>query len=355
MTEFNYVPEVVYLELTTVYVALVLKKAREWFMREHAKIYEGVDIYWHLNIGMPVKNFDEKEIKENFQRMAIGAWWLSMKEFPIILDQATGLKRLVSNKDFNPGVHRDYINVVPEVAAQVAGYARSQLREEGLHMLVDIGASTMDTATFLLNKEQGDDRYVFMTARIERVGCLELHFRRLDIIEDYLEKWVKECKECFDITSPIPRFPDGYHPELERLKDLDEEFLKDVCHPVRGTVALTKTNRDPNSEKWVEGLPIFLCGGGSQVEFYNPKMIKRVEEELTKNFKWNGFRQSTIPKPENLKAESLHSRDYHRLSVAYGLSFPIDDIGKIVPPSEVDDIKKQPRVREYEFISKDQV
>ena len=91
------------------------------------------------------------------------------------------------------------------------------------------------------------------------------------------------------------------------------------------------------------------------MEFYNSKMVKRVEEDLKKNFKWNGFRQSTIPKPENLKAEGLHPRDYHRLLVAYGLSFPYDDIGIIVPPSELGDIPMPKRPRKYEFISKDQV
>lgn len=343
------------LEITAAYVALVLRKARNWFMKEHAKMYEGYNINWQMNVGIPSKNYDDKETKTNFEKMAIGAWWLSVQDSPITQVKTADMKRLVCNPDFQPGIPRDEINVVPEVVAQVAGYARSQLREEGLHMLVDIGASTLDTAIFLLNKKEGADRYIFLAARIGRLGSLELHYHRIDKVGDYLVKWIRECKNCFDILNPIPDFPSGYKPEFDNLSSIDEEFLQEVCTPVRWAVAITKTKKDPNSEKFVEGLPIFLCGGGSQIEFYNPRMLKRVEDQLHKNFKWRGFKASTIPKPENLKAEGLRSRDYHRLSVAYGLSFRYDDIGMIVPSSEVDDVERPKLNREYEFISKDQV
>lgn len=343
------------LEITAAYVALVLRKARDWFIKERANVYKGCDIAWHLNVGIPIKNYDDIDAKKNFEKMATGAWWLSKQNSPISQIHTGEMKRLLYNQNFNPGIPRDQINVVPEVAAQVAGYARSQLREEGLHMLVDIGASTLDTATFLLNKKEDEDRYIFLTARVEKLGSLELHYHRIDKVGNYVGKWVKECKDCFDVLNPIPNFPLGYMPEFKNIGDIDEEFLRDVCIPVRGVVSLTKTKKDPNSEKWVEGLPIFLCGGASQLEFYNSRMRKRVEEELHRNFKWAGFRLSSIPKPESLIAEGLRSRDYHRLSVAYGLSFRYDDIGMIVPPSEVDDVIRSKSIREYEFISKDQV
>ncbi len=345
------------LEITAAYVAMILRKSREWFLKERAKVYEGYDIIWHLNVGIPAKNYDDKETKENFEKMAIGAWWLSVQNFPITHDLCGKMKRLVSNPDFQPGIPRDQINVIPEIAAQFAGYARSKLREEGLHMLVDIGASTLDTATFLLNKKEEDDvdRYVFLAALIERLGAIELHYHRIEKVRDYFVKWVKDCRDCIDMLSPIPDFPDGYRLDFDNLTGIDEEFLREVCRSVRWVVALTKTQRDPNSEKWVEGLPIFLCGGGSHLAFYNPRMLQRVQDQLYKSFKWNGFRVSTLPKPENLKAEGLRSRDYHRLSVAYGLSFRYDDIGMIVPPTEVDDVIRPKSIREYEFISKEHV
>ena len=41
-------------------------------------------------------------------------------------------------------------DVLPEVAAATAGYALSTLRQEGVHLMVDVGASTVDVCGFLL-------------------------------------------------------------------------------------------------------------------------------------------------------------------------------------------------------------
>ena len=84
-------------------------------------------------------------------------------------------------------------------------------------------------------------------------------------------------------------------------------------------------------------------------------MIGQVEKELNKALKWSGFTRKDIPKPETLLAEGLYARDYHRLSVAYGLSFSFDDIGKIVPPSEIGDIPLVKTNRKYDFIAKEMV
>jgi hypothetical protein len=45
-----------------------------------------------------------------------------------------------------------------------------------------------------------------------------------------------------------------------------------------------------------------------------------------------------LPKPDNIDAPKLGSAEYHRLAVAYGLSFSAMDLGKIVPPEAVTDI-----------------
>lgn len=71
------------------------------------------------------------------------------------------------------------IEVVPEVAAQAVGYARSTLRDPGLHLLVDVGATTLDICGFILHQAEGRDRYELLTTTVERLGALELHRERL--------------------------------------------------------------------------------------------------------------------------------------------------------------------------------
>lgn len=92
-------------------------------------------------------------------------------------------------------------------------------------------------------------------------------------------------------------------------------------------------------------------------KFYSDKLINHVKSTMNKSIIWNGFRIKEIPKPDNLEAEELRSHEYHRLAVAYGLSFQFDDIGIIVPPSEIDDVPPDRSNKNYidKFISKDQV
>ena len=62
------------------------------------------------------------------------------------LSWAKELERLeISEGDI---IEDDEISLFPEFLAQIAGYVRSPGRQADLHMLVDVGAGTMDATTF---------------------------------------------------------------------------------------------------------------------------------------------------------------------------------------------------------------
>ena len=71
----------------------------------------------------------------------------------------------------------EQVDVVPEIAAEVVGYARSKHRREGLHVMVDVGASTIDICGFVLHAADGEDgdQYHLLTALVKRLGLHELH------------------------------------------------------------------------------------------------------------------------------------------------------------------------------------
>ena len=54
---------------------------------------------------------------------------------------------------------------------------------------------------------------------------------------------------------------------------------------------------------------------------------------------FQGFDYKVMRMPESLEAPELNPADYHRLAVAYGLSFPADEIGQVIPQSQIKDIK----------------
>jgi hypothetical protein len=343
-------------ELNATFVALVLRYVRCFFMKNQAGIYKNNRLRWQLNLGIPVKNYDDTAIRDAFHQAALAGWWLSSQRGEIKIQSAKEAMQKIQDPDFMPGINRAFINVIPEVAAEVAGYAHSDLREEGLHLLIDIGATTLDVSTFVLDSNDGEDGYKFLTAEIGRFGAYELHWSRREAFKRFMATWVSKVDGIAETLEPIPESCNAYLPSATDIPNFDNDFIDKAAVPITRVVARTKRDRLPISPMWENGLPLFLCGGGSQAKFYSEKLVYKVSNSLN-NIIWNGFRAKEIPKPANLEADGLRSHEYHRLAVAYGLSFQYEDIGNIVPPSDIGNIPRQCPRSWYEdrFISKDMV
>jgi hypothetical protein len=61
---------------------------------------------------------------------------------------------------------------------------------------------------------------------------------------------------------------------------------------------------------------------------------------LSENGEFSGFpvKAMKLPKPDQLEANGIREDDYDRVSVAYGLSFDLFDIGEIIKEDDVDDV-----------------
>lgn len=351
----------------SIYIACVLRYIRKWFFNNCSDIYMKNKIIWQLHLGIPTKNYDDRTTKDIFEKCAMWGWWLSIQRRPINVSLISQISENIDKATFNLGIHPDYINVFPEVAAEVAGYARSPMRDDGLHLLVDIGASTLDVTTFVLHGK-GEHQYAFLSTDVKRLGAFELHKKRLGIITEILQhsqhadKWKQVFDKLNDATLPVPTSLEEYcdyvpKSEKERilknLDELEEKLINDTGFVIRKIIAVTKEKRDPLSSKWQEGLPVFVCGGGSILNFY--KYVIKDSEECMKKIGCKCFKIMDLPTPEGLQAKGLSHNDYHRIAVAYGLSFPFEDIGKIIPPSEIEDIVHKKKIKEVEYISKDMV
>jgi hypothetical protein len=342
------------ISLAAIYIGLALRTVKATFLEENNAVYRHVAPIWQLNIGMPTKNYDSPEIEKNFRNAAKLGWWLSEGGQIIDLTLLPELERIQQDARFDFGIHVDYVNVVPEIAAQVAGYAKSRLRQEGLHVLVDIGATTLDIASFVLSAKEGEDRYAFMDASVSRYGCNELHAWRIAKVSEHIPKWLSQMECSCDLIEEVPDKIDPYCPKPSDLPNADREFLENATSGLAGVIRETKQNKYPGATEWDDGVPLFLCGGGSGMRLYKESLISNAKSRLSV-LTWKGFKRVSLPKPDGLSAHSLREGEYHRLSVAYGLSYPIDDIGKIIPPRDVSNIKIERSGKFYEFISKDMV
>jgi hypothetical protein len=337
--------------MASAYLALVLRQARERYFRAEQEIYRRFDTRWTVNMGIPSSGYDDQTIREDFLLAARLAWQLSWQEGSIDFNQISALlhQRQEETTQFDLPV-----DVVPEVVAQAVGYARSPLRDTGLHLLMDVGASTLDVCGFVLRPADGQDCYDLLTATVDRLGVLELHQQRLNALR--CKRGGVPSKE-FDPLMPLPESLAAYHPGCScEAVDIDADFRAKVVRVITRHLATLKKRRDPYSEKWKTGLPLFLCGGGGMMGFFQAAATQADREFRTVMIAERA-KLRTLPKPIGLVNQEIDESLFHRLSVAYGLSFDTFNIGSVTPPGELEDIKVEARKQDYEgkFVSKDQV
>ncbi len=291
--------------IATAYMALVLMRTQDWFEESQKDVIgHFTSLNWSLNLGVPSPHVGDNPQSRRFLRVGAAAWLLaeysrqqgrndvSLEQASDCLEQAT---RMQSRAQPEHQLTCDF-EIVPEIVAAAVGYARSNERNDGLHMMIDIGASTMDVCSFLLGTRQGDDRYSLCTADVGFLGMV-----------------------AYEASSGNER---------KTLKERCSRMLSLAVQELR-------TSKAPNESVWTRGnsLPVLLIGGGSKVAFYKG-LVDDLESAVWDGFRVNndGVSRPSIPIPETIR----HNRgEFHRLAVAWGLSYRSDDIGDVIPPEQV--------------------
>lgn len=147
-------------------------------------------------MGIPSKNYDDLQTRKTFKTLAMAAWRLSQEQMNIstnalkdcLKEAEQILEKNVCDMDQSMWLHPDYVNTHPEAIMEAVGYAHSPLRKSGLHMLVDVGGSTVDTATFIIHNKEGEDIYPLLETNVDKHGTVMLHKHRMKFLKDKLEK-----------------------------------------------------------------------------------------------------------------------------------------------------------------------
>lgn len=347
--------------LATAYLALVLRYVRCWFLAEKRGIFGEYSLSWFFNLGLPAAVDDDAKLHEAFDTLGKAAWLLSRRAGPITIDAAQGAINDIKTSRFNADCN---FALIPEVIAEVLGYAKSPLRNEGLHLLVDIGASTLDVCSFNLHVRDGDDHFPILTADIDLLGANRLHKARIDAAGEAV---IDTAANLVDESDPGSVIPDNFEDYIPPNQKIDQEIRHKLttaesdfnwkCEKlIRRTIIDLRNNRDPRSSRWSEKLPVFVCGGGRNMKMYK-NLISKVHYWLRDQYiiSSEGIRRIDLPKPESLEAE-IDEKSYHRLAVAWGLSHESFNIGEYTRPGHINDISPRERSNwEDAYTSKDEV
>lgn len=353
------------LDLAVAYIGLVLINIRNWFKETKRVEYRHIHINWQLNIGIPSRSYDDRFLCNVMKRSALAGWNLSLlnKNRISLPDVKTAIEDAdfqIRMNDFSAKkeqIHPDYVNTIPEIIAEVIGYFRSPMRETGMYLIVDVGARTMDVSTFIVHEIEGEDLYPILTAEVEILGTFVLHQNRLKVCREITGKNLCKLISSYDGISPLPEvekyLSKPTHKDVETFNNADMKFRDECSRLIRKVIKVTKDCRNPYSRVWSNGLPVFLCGGGAQVNVYQ-SLFNDIEKRLEKSRYSLTFNRKELPFPRDLKNDDIH---FNRMAVAYGLSFPKYDIGDIIPPDKIKDLVPNLKTKDIEnfYIDKDMV
>lgn len=355
-------------ELFVGYLVLALREIRNWFFEQTQQQYAKTKIQWHLNIGIPSENYDDKRLRQRFELAAQIAWYASVQQQPLDIElikssfkeiETTNQQLDMQNNSVldDAHLHRSYFSTHPEVVMEVVGYVKSPLGEQGTHLLVDVGASTLDVASFRVGHRDGENIYPMLSCKVAQLGTGMLHRKRMAMVKSKLENAINNIYSVEPIQ-PLPSVSEYSIGLCEKdIAEHDATFHADCRKVIGDVVKDTKLNRDAFSEVWTSKLPVFVCGGGSKEKIYK-EIVQTISKSLSDYLMgFHGFKVLDIPKPETLQAPNIPPSEYRRLAVAYGLSFSNDEIGEIIPQSSVEDNGLAKRIVDYEdrFVGPEQM
>lgn len=329
----------------TAYLALVLRKSIDWFNHSQKHIFGRFTYDWMMNMGLPAAVDDNPCLRKRFELVARAAWLASVHSGDISLGYCQQAISEVINCEISRDEHSIAdIELIPEVIAQAIGYAKSQSKDDGLHVLVDVGAGTLDVCSFNLYLKDDELQWPVLTADVRPLGAIHLHDVRMraaqSSIDEHFGKWS-------DITDPMIKIPSSvekYLPDQGKIRNsvwMSQRRFVSRCRSILGsTIIDLKKTRYPNSPNWSGSVPVFVSGGGANLGPFR-EAIDCISKWMKDYFKSSqGLKSEALPLPDGITAD-LQDDSYHRLSVAYGLSYPPFDIGEYTVPREIEDIENE--------------
>lgn len=290
-------------EAAIAYVALQSAYFIGWYADAHP-LAAGGDHFLSINIGIPVAAHDDSNAYTTFKHIVCAARNLVASAERLTLADVREAHQ-TSGTDLPPGWQ-----LIPELTAAIAGYTSDPKSLDGAHVLIDVGASTLDIVAF---NHVRRERNAVISAGVELLGSAALQVARSGGIVD--EDFRRCCERQF------------------------HSVFGDACRPSRGGPGFSPALR-------ARDVQLITTGGGcasalhsSFIEAMNcPKFLGSL---------------ATV-RPEPLLPSVGGISDPSRLLLAYGLTRDIPELLELKLPSQVPDIAPR-HDSSIEYISKDAV
>jgi hypothetical protein len=289
-------------EAAAAFLALQLTHCLGWYEKNLPLGRDAAKNFLAINIGIPVAANDDTATYRDFRRIVSTA--RALMPHATRLTQSKVRECYQTSTDQVPAG----FDLIPELTAAICGYANEPFAKDGAHMLIDVGASTLDVVAFILHGNKS--RVSAFAADVDLLGAAALETASVDGFPESL--FLLACIEHYDRVFNYARH--------DRVAPRDFDA----------------TRRKPKS------VQLIAIGGGCKTAVHKD-VIARIDPTL-------GDLKFVHPSPPaqmtNIKC------DTSRLLLAYGLTSDIPEQLELRRPSEIPRINDLPSAP-ISFVSKD--
>jgi hypothetical protein len=312
-----------------VFIALATRYVRGWLFNEQRSVVDGFQLEWALNVGLPAASWDSSAVCQLYRQLAAAGWSLGCVRGPITFEAARDIWASQRNGALRPGqLAGERVHAFPEFGAQIHSYRSSAQRQRDLHLLVDVGAGTVDIVTFHIGEdEDAEEINCILEPLVMTHGTHVLLGYRAEASALVREEWDDSASRLNGRD-----FEHSYGLAAGSLDPVQEYFSEMLYLSIRKILHRTKSFRYETSPAWTHGLPYFLAGGGRTVDVFRSAIQRTGSDRV--------LLELSLPVPEDVVLGRMKPDEFHRLSVAHGLSYSALNLARTLRRAEVPDLRR---------------
>lgn len=323
--------------LTAFYLAKLIAHTKEAVRHQlsEREIPSDVTVKWSANLAVPDKYFDSK-VAEGFRETLEIAWLMSemFLAHPTFSNKTESTVCYLAAKDLHKEIKDELLQqnqdfdcfTYSEIGAEVASVTLSPTSEEGLYVLVDVGAGTVDTSVFRFRRIDGESKQETYAANIFKLGAAQIDARANSSFRRKSLNWLRQIKENVFRLNPN----EALLHITEEIKSAESDVTIELREKLL-TVYREAFAKQKNVETWSK-LKLMMGGGGSSIQSYCDTAREAFTPKLKDSRPIEIFR---LKVPRDFQMGTIPMELFHRFAVAYGLSRDLIELPELLSSNKI--------------------
>ncbi|MEO1132737.1 MAG: hypothetical protein AAFX40_08535, partial [Cyanobacteria bacterium J06639_1] len=312
--------------LCAFYLSQVIKRSRQWIQTWRSELIENYRVRWSANIGVPAQYCDSPALKR-FEYVLGLAWILSESQVIDPFRWETLDAQMMPYRQKLSALAKESLDcrAVPEIAAEVWSFIKSNSRREGHYAFYDVGDGTLDGGSFQYVVDEDGAKIDFFYAEVRPLG-----------ITAVAQQLARELGLNEGETLEIVRAETEDWPDNIRMTKNRKAIEKLVAKVVMKGKKNYKEHRPYGAlEDLRNGVRMFVGGGGSLIPDYRKTIMATHGDFQQDQAGISKYIDIAIPYPRDLLTNGLERDSFCRFAVAYGLSIPDGESPLIRLPTQM--------------------